>query len=202
MRYMELTQIQRLNLRREKGLLLKGYEELSKYLSTRYPEAVERTRSEQILAQEIKIRSRINVSRSFWIGRYNCDFFFPYSCYQNSFNPSSYGERRKYRGIVIEIDGGIHFRYDKMNKDNSKYQVLDRLNIALVSLHNEDVIKKNSTVSSMLNAVISSSSMDYRAKNRLMRDIYISSIVSNRKSIEENNLHECMKVINVLERQW
>ena len=202
MRYLDLNSFQRKSLKQLNTTLSEAYKEISKALNMEYPEAIQKTNSEKLLYSQIIKHSKVEVLRSVWIGTYNYDLFFPYcSCqFHKSFLNGQGNDC--FKGLIVEVDGGVHYQERKMKIDNSKYLLLHGLNIGSLSIHNEDIYKKKSTVKEALLEVLKLNNLDFRAKQRLMRDIYLTTVFKNKALAIENNLQNCIKLFNRVEQKW
>lgn len=137
----------------------------------------QRTKTEEKVFQELRSYYKGQIFRSFWIGNRNVDFFLP-SLRGDSALQSIKGFQgsRYFKGLVIEVDGSIHDRKFKMSKDNSKYQLLHKLDIGLLTIENRDM---NSEVTlSMLRFIKNLKTVDSRQKRRVFRNVYIKTIAS------------------------
>lgn len=115
----------------------------------------------EVKAQElIEKNFKLKFYTSFWIGNFNLDFFFP--------------QLR----MAIEIDGDIHNQQAKMKKDGYKEYVLSqKFKIVILRIKNDEILTK---LIPMLKEIKSDSSylLSSKAKKRLLRDIYIFTIVT------------------------
>jgi hypothetical protein len=202
MKYSNLVKHQKVIVKNSQKELIKSYHELSTHLNRLYPEAIEKTRYERELRKQIAKHCNMKVLTSFWIGKYNCDLFFPYLTSEGSSNYSQIKNVDLFRGVVIEVDGCIHHKEFKMRKDNSKYSVLHRLGIGVISLSNDDVITKNETYQEVMRGLVRLRKLDFRAKQRLMRDIYLTSLFSHKTMIYEKELHVSRKLMKLLDQRW
>ena len=114
MRFQDLNLNLRNKIKECKYLLSKGYQEIINELNSKYPEATQRTKYEYSLEKDIQNHSNDSFVKSFWIGKYNCDFFFPYlsSSFRGSFICGE--SMRMFKGLVLEVDGGVHYEEFKM----------------------------------------------------------------------------------------
>jgi very-short-patch-repair endonuclease len=147
------------------------YEVLSDQLSKAYPQAISRTNCENKFYQDIRNHTKLKPLRSVWIGSFNFDFLF-YQIQGGS----------KARGLVIEIDGSIHNLQLKMSKDQVKYELLRLLGICITSVNNEDIIQKSSTIKKIIQDVGQLKRLETRERRRLLKSIYLITLMVNLKS--------------------
>ena len=115
---------------------------------------------------------------SVWIGKSNFDFFLPYIAGEMN------GDRRM-RGLVIEIDGGIHNFEPKMKKDTLKAEMLLSLGIGTLSLDNNSIYTLN--VRRLLRTIKNAPKIDFRASKRLWTNIYAYTILTNKDILMKNS---------------
>ena len=80
-------------------------------------------------------------------------------------------------GLVIEIDGPVHNYEGKMKRDNSKFNGAHFLNIATLCIENEDL--KCFQIKSFLEGLSSVPLLDSREKSRLLKKVYLITILKN-----------------------
>lgn len=131
-----------------------------------------RTLKEDQVSYLIKQECRIKVLRSFWIMKRNVDFFVPSLCGQ-----SSLISKQSFKGLVIEVDGDIHNHQFKMNRDNSKYLQLHKLNIAVHTVENEDL--KRESFRAFLRHMKSLPQLDSRGRKRVLRNVYLATLAAH-----------------------
>lgn len=160
------------------------YLELVNVLNEKYRPELHKTYFEDILYKLIKGTSRLEIHRSFWIGKRNIDIFIPAvkaSVGSSNFNSS------KFSGLAIEVDGGIHNENFKMKKDQSKLEFLHSLSICSIVVENQDV--NHPLVKDLLQHLTEYRNKDFRSKQRLLRNIYLKTLISHKDLIQENKLN-------------
>ena len=105
--------------------------------------------------------------RSLWIGNFNVDFLFPSIKGEGSGSDNT-------QGLAIEIDGGIHNRQFKMNKDSHKIEALSLLHIGVTHVGND--FKDDLKTINLFKGLAKANRLDSRGKERVMRRIYIYTI--------------------------
>lgn len=168
-----------------------SYDELCLYLDAEYNLEINRTSYEKSFYKELQHFTKLQIFRSFWIGKRNYDFFIP------AVRSPTIGERRSFKGLVIEIDGDIHNNYFKMKKDQSKFVATYDLGIGCVIVENGDF--KIPVVKAMLERLRTLKRSDSRAKSRVMRNIYLYTLVAHKKLILKNKLKQSLKTLKRLE---
>lgn len=131
-----------------------------------------KTKSEDLVFDQLKKGTGIKFYRSLWIGKRNIDIFCP--CLSGVAKDRS---ETVFRGLAIEVDGEIHNHQFKMNRDNSKYELLHKLEIALFTIDNNDL--KEQSFRSFLNEVKNFKRLDSRGRKRVWRNIYLFTIASH-----------------------
>lgn len=111
----------------------------------------------------------VTVLKQFWVGNSCFDFFIP--------SLSGESGKARMRGLVIEIDGGIHNIEAKMKKDETKGKLLQRLGIGHYSIQNEKVGPK--TIREIEKMIKTNRRLDSRSKERVMRSAYIATILAS-----------------------
>lgn len=157
-----------------------NYKSVVKVLNIKYQPELEKTYHEDKVANLIKANSKILFERSIWIGKRNIDFFLPYLA--GNFTPNNL----RFKGLAIEVDGPIHNEYQKMQRDNSKYKHLHDIGIAVYTIENSDLLEL--TFSNMLKSFGAVKKIDYRAKRRLYRNIFIKTILENEDIVRDQKL--------------
>jgi len=153
------------------------YSDLCKDLSHKYPNSTIKTLSEDKINKIIKEHTDLRFDRSIWIGNQNVDFF----CYAIGalHKPNRKGQpknrQRMMRGLVLEIDGGIHNEQTKLLKDQKKYKNLDELNIAMLSIENCDA--NSNPITNLIKKLKETPRLDSRARERLRRKVFVYTIV-------------------------
>lgn len=137
-------------------ILEKEYFELCDRLNKEEPEASFKTIYENVFSRKLVKITKLEYRRSFWIGRYNADFFFPTL------------------KLVFEIDGKEHDRESKGNQDHSKIRFFQKLGIVVSSIENHDFNEK--TVKGILYGIDSIPRLDTRGRQRLLRNIYLITL--------------------------
>lgn len=147
-------------------LKAKYYEEVEQ-LKSRFPEVIFRTNAEIKFSALLSKNTKLFIFHSFWIGSYCVDLFFPSL------------------GLAIEIDGEVHNREFKNKIDHSKIDRLAYLGIVLFSIENNDFNQE--TVKSFLIQISKLKKKDSRARQRMMRNIYLVTIED---SMRNNSKYE------------
>ena len=171
-----------------------AYEYLVQRLNEREDKEVCKTDFENILADLIKMKTKLRFERSFWIGKRNFDFFFP-----QIKSIKSHDFDRNMMGLAIEVDGEVHNSVPKMNKDQDKYLRVHELDIGLLTIENRDF--NNQTVSYILSELAYLPRLDYRGQLRVYRDIFVSTLIAHKSFIYDENLNPCISIIKEL-RRW
>lgn len=127
------------------------------------------TFSQKQFAQILSKKSRLRFYENVWIGKRNVDFLIPCIKIET--------DEWKRRGVVYEIDGGIHNAEIKIRMDKSLYEQLFKLNLMVKCILNDDL--KEHTVDSELAYLLKCPRMSSREKKRLWRNIYIITIYKN-----------------------
>lgn len=82
-----------------------------------------------------------------------------------------------------------------MKRDTGKYEFLHKLRIGTYTVENHD-LNKNSFLS-FLRFLYKCPRLDHRARQRLFRNIYIQTILKNRKPIEEENIQLAKQIVQI-----
>lgn len=150
-------------------LLKQLYFKIVERLNFKYRLHLQRTHSEYDYYNQIKsFHPKIKFYHSLWIGNSLADLFFP------NIGGVVNGEKR-HHGFVIEIDGSIHNHPGKMNKDEYTYDKYLQLGFACHGLKNQD--KREYTVARLLEEINCLPKLDSRATKRVMRRVYIETIL-------------------------
>lgn len=162
------------------------YNVMTKILNhdTRAGQEATKTKKEVSVLKRIKEKTKLRSYDSFWIGSRNIDIFIP--CLRGercSFGGQSSGP---FNGLAIEVDGDVHNSQLKMNRDNSKYDLLKRLRIAVYVIENGDL--QEETFKSFLRQISTLPRLDSRAKKRVMRNVYLATLVKQRNKVSLEHL--------------
>ena len=176
----ELSRKQSTLLRLHKKDLELAYLSLSRVLSQRNAREMVRTKAEIDILRSLNLWSNLHIEKSFWIGKRCIDLFVPYVT-------GGIGDRRQ-RGLAIEVDGDVHFCESKMRRDQAKYELLHRLRIGTIILRNEDFRESSSRLRLFSTEISELPRLDFRAKKRLMRDIFIQTLLANEDVLQEERL--------------
>lgn len=161
------------------------YMETCKVLRRTYPESMETTPSERFFASEIAKSTKLKFYQSVWIGRYNYDILIP------SIKASKEWRNYSFKGLVIEVNGGIHDREFKLLKDESKGQLLTKLNISGTTILNGD--KRSEPVKSLINHLGGLPRLDWRGRQRVWQRIYIETLLSHQEIVQTLNIYKSLK---------
>jgi hypothetical protein len=126
-----------------------------------------KTEGETVVANYLTEITKLKVYTSFLCGPYSLDLFIPGVRAQG---------RSGLHGIAIEVDGGSHLHPVKMSKDNYKYDFLQSLRIAVMSLTSRDEL--NRATRSALDGIKLLKRLDTRGRERVMRRVYVNTICS------------------------
>ncbi|QDK43203.1 hypothetical protein DOM21_17420 [Bacteriovorax stolpii] len=139
---------------------------------------LKRTKSETVFVTLLRQQTKLQIFPNFWIGKRNVDIFIP--------NIRIHHSRANFRGVVFEIDGGVHNEEFKMKKDSYLFEHLAELGIFVKSIANADI--NSNTVNSEILKIIRMPRLQSRERKRLMRDIYLSTICRNFHLLKKNDL--------------
>ena len=139
---------------------------------------LKRTRSETMFVTLLRQQTKLQIFQNFWIGKRNVDIFIP--------NIKIHHSKAHFRGIVFEIDGGVHDEEFKMKKDSYLFEHLAKLGIFTKSITNADI--NSNTVNSEILKILRMPRLQSRERKRLMRDIYFSTICRNFHLLKKNDL--------------
>jgi very-short-patch-repair endonuclease len=129
-------------------------------LSPRHRLTFLRTGEEMLFANLLKAEGvKLEYAPSLLIGPFVLDFYFPAL------------------KIAFEIDGQIHDQEPKSRVDMKKLELLGRFGIALSSIENFDLINRNPTVMAIIRKLASVPRLDSRARQRLLKLIFIATIL-------------------------
>lgn len=145
-----------------------AYNFITKELNRRYLTRLEsvRTGAEYQVLRKIKNHVSVRCQKSIWIGRRNVDLFFP----------------QLLNGLVIEVDGDVHFRISNMRRDTSKLNALDFLGIKTIVIQNHAIT--NQTFLNIIHWIASLRPGDTRKKQRVLRNIQLKTILDNFQAID------------------
>lgn len=166
------------------------YAELVQVLNKKYKPELQRTYFEDVLYKLIKGTTRLEIHRSFWIGRRNIDIFIP-AVKANKLTEKV--QNFKFNGIAIEVDGGIHNEYFKMKKDQSKLEFLHSLSICSIIIENQDI--NHPLVKELLFHLSEYRNKDFRSKQRLLRNIYLKTLMAHKELIQEYKLNASISLL-------
>lgn len=199
---MDLRKVSRFERKKMKRIsqeeLEKAYIELCSFLNEKYKLEMCQTSFEHLVFQAIQNITRMRVFRSIWIGKRNFDIFIP--SVRGKISGEFSDSTSNLNGLVIEVDGEIHETYSKMKRDESKFDLLRELKIGVVVIQNNDL--KHPAVLDLLDSIPMLAKQDTRARERLFRNIYLKTIVSNKKIILENDIAMCKRLIQRLEARY
>lgn len=168
-------------------VLEKAYSNLSKEL---IQNCCIKTISEDAVYNSISQRTNLKFYRSIWIGNRNIDLFCP--AVGQLYLPNIKGHKIKrhqiMRGLAIEIDGAIHNRELKMKKDNHKAHILGELGIGYTVVPNEDTC--HPSVLNMIADLKKMTRLDSRARKRLMRKVYVTTLLYHASDEVIANLYQ------------
>lgn len=154
------------------------YQETRKKCIQLHPPEKNQTEKENDFYRLIKSKTKMEVYRSFLIGKRFADFFIP--CLKGEVQ-IRHGQRQM-QGVVIEIDGKVHDKEYKMRKDNSKYELIHKLDIALSSIDNEDVEKPSTR--NLIRSLTELPRLDTRGRRRLIQKVYLTTLARNSARID------------------
>lgn len=138
-------------------------------------QAITKTVHEKICKKAIYTATKTTFLTSMWIGRSNFDFFFPYLA-------GEIGKKDRMRGLAIEVDGEVHDLEAKMKKDTNKADALMSIGIGVVHIENCDL--NSLPWRNLLNEIKHIPKLDFRAKRRLLANVYAYTILANKDLIE------------------
>jgi len=165
----------------------KAYWDVVRFLDDKYEMESKQTFFEDILVGVLKSKTNKTIFRSFWIGNRNIDIFIPYV---------SLGIQSNSRGLAIEVDGEIHNSYRKMIRDESKSDLLHSLRLNVVVIENHDF--NHPVVSNLLNNIVSFKGSDFRSRRRLLRNIYLKTLIMNKGHVYKQNIHRARGILEIL----
>lgn len=143
-------------------------------LSQNGKRAMERTVSEEIVRRTLKEMGSSYIVTSAWIGRKNIDLLLPGL---TGLTRGSRGRGIRFTGVAIEVDGRIHDFTPKFFGDFAKDNFLSLIGILPVRIRNEHIGQRS--VLEALREVSAYSAMDSRAKRRMWKRIYLTTIFLN-----------------------
>lgn len=186
-------------IKNEGEFLKKSYKELTTYLNKKFAEESVTTQKEDEFYRIFSSRTGLKIHRSFWIGKRNYDFFVGNVCGRF---PSKHEKQMKkaFTGFVIEIDGDIHNQYRKMLRDETKFDLLLKLNIGFQTIENHDL--RHPSVISLINHIPDLKRLDTRARRRLYRNIYLETLLAHKDLIVTENLVLSKAFLELLRKDW
>lgn len=174
----------RMQLIRHKGLALKPdfaalkhkYNELQKILSQRFPQCTIKTHAERRIFETISHSTNLKFYQSFWIANRNVDLFCPAigQLYPPIIKGRKISRQPCMRGLVIEVDGPIHYQELKMKKDFSKSSYLQKLGIGHTVIENSDI--ESGKIKKHIDHMKKMPRLDHRARQRLLRKVYTATL--------------------------
>lgn len=190
LRTMDKTFRKRFRQLEERQLSL-AYDQLSIALNEIYDVEAKQTLFEEIFKKMWISTTNVAIYQSIWIGKRNIDFFIPgiTSC-------KDLGFRSKMKGLVIEIDGKIHESYQKMKKDESKFDSLQGLGIGSIVFENRSF--DNPVVLKVLDNIPKFYNDDYRLRKRLWRNIAYVTLRAHKQLIIKENITIAKSVLKIL----
>ncbi len=161
-------------------ILRREYDKVCEDLNCKFPLNRLRTSAEQIFFKRVQQQTKLKFIQSIWIGNRNIDLF----CGSLGSAPNLIQKGNQsctlMRGLAVEIDGPIHDQSLKLKKDQNKYDFIHSLGIGLVVIENKDL--GEITVLNLLRDLKRTPRLDSRAKKRLWRKIYLSTIAYHAKN--------------------
>lgn len=154
------------------------YKEVVKNLNRVYERENDGNYDERKFINLFSACSKLIPYRNMWIGRRNIDFLFP--------QIKLITEGRKFFGIAFEVNGGVHNAEFKMKKDEFKDRALLEANIYPVSIDTENIYHNHTL--SILEYIFRLPTVDTRGKKRVLRNIYIKTILANRTNEQLSKL--------------
>lgn len=146
----------------ELGYLKTLYEKVCKELNRSYELETIETKFELDLRGDLRSRSRYQFQSGFWIGRHCVDLFFP-----------------RYR-LIVEVDGWVHDTPIKMLKDEHRDDFFKAQKLFVTHIDNKNISDfAKSLVGGLRRRDLKS--IDTRTKNKLMREIYIKTLVCHKE---------------------
>lgn len=155
------------------------YNQICETLNTQHPKLKERTNQERLFERQVREFTKLNFKTSYWIGNHNVDFFFPAIKSENG------------GGLIVEIDGGIHFEEFKMRKDSHQGNNTHLLNLTRTAIRNEDV--KISMVWSLIRKLKHCKRLDHNGIKRQERRIQLFTIANHATAQEICELYKVTK---------
>jgi len=167
------------------------YLEICNQLDLYYSPETVRTKHEEIFSNQIKKYTKLKFFKSVWIGRRCVDIFIPSLA-------GSGTSKNKMKGLVVELNGSIHDEYEKMNRDENLGNYLQSIGIGLASIDNYDL--RHSNVISFFEQLPNIERIDFRARQRLWRTIYIETIRKNEDLIRNLGNLSASRALEILRR--
>ncbi|MBV2168581.1 MAG: hypothetical protein KUL82_07730 [Bdellovibrio sp.] len=168
------VRIQSKNKRPSLRDLKNHYQVIVADLSHSGKKAMERTGSEEIVRRTLKEMGSNFILTSAWIGRKNVDLLLPGL---TGLTRGQEGRGIRFTGVAIEVDGAVHDFTPKFLGDFAKDNFLSLIGILPVRIRNEETRRKN--VLDALREMSVYSAMDSRAKRRMWKRIYLTTIFLN-----------------------
>lgn len=153
-----------------------AYHNLVNSLKKSQPEWFTRSSKQIYVENKLKKHTKVIFSPNYLFGFRTVDLFFPYLTSTSN----------KMKGLIIEVDGGIHNKECKMRRDDKANTISSEgMNIAFTSIANEDVW--HTAVLNIIKGIKSFKRLGFRSKENLVRRMnLITLIIHNRsKSIKE-----------------
>jgi hypothetical protein len=169
------------------------YEDLALLLNDKFHPETQKTLFEDILFKVLKGVTKLEIHRSYWIGKRNIDLFIP--AVRANFD-SQFQKVTGFKGLAIEVNGKIHDQYSKMMRDEGKYDLLHSLSICTVVIENHDF--NHPLVKEILQNMSKYRNPDFRSKQRLLRNIHLVTLKSHKELIVENKLSSCISLLKGL----
>jgi uncharacterized HAD superfamily protein len=156
--------------------LKKFYDSITNDLSIIYHPCINKTPSEHKVIQFIQDKTNLKFYKSMWIGNRNIDLFCPAvgSLYPIKRKGKKISKVLRTRGIAIEVNGQVHNREFKMKKDDNRDEFLKKISIGVYVIENEDIYSNH--VQDKLEKLNQMSRLDHRARQRILRKIYVVTI--------------------------
>lgn len=157
---------------KDRRLLAHQYKNISLALSKKFPLATERTSHERWFQRRFHAATKVWVYPQTWIGNTCSDLYIPAFGIRKTNNQRGF----QYRGVSVEIDGSIHQRTFKAQKDHYKDSLLESLGIAVIRIPNEHV-ERYFIPTHKADARISI--LDSRARQRVWAAVHLSTLIAH-----------------------
>lgn len=164
-------------------VLVARYGSATTLRSISHRKIVEKTFAEIELYKAITSFSQTQVCPSVWIGNKNIDLFMP------TLEGFVIGKGRRFHGVAIEVDGGVHNLRSKSYKDNDKEEFLHWMDILTIRIQNTQVLTKNALESLFQSYYFRPA--DTRAKRRMWKKIYLVTLFLGSSEEELEELFGC-----------